>query len=145
MTSTTTSTRGTASRRLAAVACTVLASTTVLWAATTTPLSHSVSTGDELCSAFEDLRASFDVSTLGGQSGIRRAGSALAAVAERYPLRQQPNSAPARDASRGLRVVLELPYGTARDLWTAARPVAVACGADWRPWGGSADRLLNGG
>lgn len=127
-----------------AVACMIAASLTVLWASTTSPLPRTVATHDELCSAFEDLRASFDVSTLGGQSGIRRAGSALAAVAERYPLEQQPNSAPARDASRGLRVVLQLPYGTARDLWTAARPVAVACGADWRPWGGSADRLLNG-
>lgn len=131
-------------RRAMAVACAIAASITLLWATTTAPLPSTVATQDELCSAFEELRASFDVSTLGGQAGIRRAGSALAAVAERYPLQQQPNAAPARDASRGLRVVLDLPYGTARDLWTAARPVAVACGADWRPWGGSAVQLLNG-
>lgn len=98
---------------------------------------------DEVCRGLEDLRASFDVSTWGGQAAIRRAGAALAETAGRYPEVAQAGAHPVRSASESIRHVLRLRYTTSRDLWSAARPVAVLCSRDWRSWGPNATDLLD--
>lgn len=117
-----------------AIAWTVAGSCAVVAAASLVFLSKPVhpTTNSELCAGLDDLRQSFDIRVLSGQAGIRRAGAALAELAERYPEAPQLNAIPAHDAASGLRAVLSTKFGTARDLWTAARPVAVACGQDWR-------------
>lgn len=98
---------------------------------------------DEVCHGLEDLRAAFDVRTWGGQAAIRRAGAALAETAGRYPEVEQAGAYPVRSASQSIRHVLRLRYTTSRDLWSAARPVAVLCGRDWRSWGPNATDLLD--
>ena len=116
------------------VALVVAGATAVLAVASLNALSAPVAptTKAALCAGLEDLRHSFDIRVLSGQAGIRRAGAQLADLAERYPEIAQRNARPAHDSAAALSAVLAARYGTARDLWTAARPVAVACGQDWR-------------
>ena len=63
---------------------------------------------------------------------LRLNASLLAAMAARYPRQPLPDSVPASDAGAAIQRVLSLPYSTDRDLWAAARPVAVECGVDYR-------------
>jgi hypothetical protein len=84
----------------------------------------------ELCRQYETFTNALVPDRLPGQ--LRLNASRLAAMAVRYPSHPLPDSVPATDAGPAIEQVLSLPYSTDRDLWAAARPVAVECGVDYR-------------
>ena len=97
----------------------------------------------ELCQGYLDLASALN-ETPEAQNARIRTGAQLAEMADNYPAGKLPNSDPVSEAPRRLRAVLEAPFGTVRDLFAAARPIAVECGLDWRT--GSPDGIhLSGG
>lgn len=108
-----------------------LASAGVAWAgafdAAGQPTSHEV-----LCQDYEAFAGAILSRGVLADAGLRMRTARLAHAASRYPATPQPGSVPASEAAAPLRLLLNAPYATRRDLFIAARPVAVACGLDWR-------------
>ena len=100
---------------------------------------------EQLCAGYVDLRSSLSLQGPVTAFAIRNRASTLARLAAGYPELPQRNSMPARQAAQTIGSVLDAPYATARDLWTAMRPVAVACQDDWRAWSPALDRRLGWG
>jgi hypothetical protein len=102
-----------------------------------------VTSRDRLCALYHETSAALPLRTAGQQMTLRRLASELAEAAAAYPERPAVDAAPARSAGGGIRAVLQVPYGTPRDLWVAMRPVAVECGEDPRVGSPAVDALLS--
>lgn len=97
----------------------------------------------EVCAAYSHLKLSLNTTRLPGQVAVRAAASRLADVAGQYPLVEQQGAAPVQSAGEGIVAVLRTPYASTRDLFSAIKPVAVACGEPWQFRGGTiADHRL---
>lgn len=87
---------------------------------------------ERLCGQYFLLRSRLSLAGPDAQFGLRPAAARLARLAADFPESAQRNAMPARRAATTIDSVLRVPYATVFDLWTATRPVAVACGEDVR-------------
>lgn len=117
---------------LAASAAALAASITVGWSAQSGAMTTPEAQQDELCQAYRDFTAAMTNTSPAAQAVRRYRTVRLAAVAETFPYWPQQHAEPIPVAGQRLRTVLALPYASASDAFSAARPVAVSCGWDWR-------------
>ena len=117
----------------AAVAAVVvlLGSAGSVWARTVSQWNRPV-TRTELCDDYRAFTGAILNSGILADAGVRMTAAQLQRAAEGFPSVPQTESAPAHDAAPALELLLEAPYATRKDLFIAARPIAVSCGLDWR-------------
>lgn len=65
-------------------------------------------------------------------AGLRMTAARLQHSATGYASAQYPDSPAAGDAAAALQLLLNAPYASRKDLFVAARPIAIVCGLDWR-------------
>lgn len=87
---------------------------------------------ESLCQAYRDFAAAMTNASPASQAVRQYQTVRLAAMAETFPYWPQKHAEPVPVAAQRLRSVLALPYASAEDAFSAARPVAVSCGWDWR-------------
>lgn len=93
---------------------------------------HAQMTREALCADYRAFTGAILHSGILADAGVRMTAARLQQAAERFPSAPQPESVPAHDAASALRLLLRAPYATRTDLFVSARPIAVACGLDWR-------------
>lgn len=87
---------------------------------------------ENLCDDYRAFTGAILNSGIMADAGVRMTAARLQQSAARFPPAPQPESVPATDAAPALELLLRAPYATRRDLFVAARAIAVACGLDWR-------------
>lgn len=86
----------------------------------------------DLCSRYESMVASLMLNSPASQAARAQRAEALAALAIRFPNVPQPQADSVPLAGQRLRAVVGRPYVSVADLYASARPIAVACGVDFR-------------
>lgn len=87
---------------------------------------------EAMCDDYRAFTGAILNSGILADAGVRMTAAQLQRAAEGFPSVPQTESAPAHDAAPALELLLEAPYATRKDLFIAARPIAVSCGLDWR-------------
>lgn len=87
-----------------------------------------------LCDAYGSFSAALGAASEPDHVALRRlaAGLSRQAMAASQPQIGGQDVVSTRVAGESIATVLETSYGSRRDLFVAARPIAVACGQDWR-------------
>lgn len=93
---------------------------------------NETTTRQSLCQNYSAFTGAILNSGPLADAGVRMSAARLQQSAERFPAAPLPASRPAHDAAPALGLLLNAPYATRKDLFIAARPVAVECGLDWR-------------
>lgn len=86
----------------------------------------------DLCDRYESMVASLMLDAPAAQAARGQRAKALAALAVRFPNVVQPQADSVPQAGQRLRTVIGQPYVSVADLYAASRPIAVACGVDFR-------------